>query len=435
MISRIALFSFALLAFSGVVHADEPKPVESLPALVETALANNPEVKATAAHLQMLENKAEQAGRLEDPMLMLKIQNGVLADPLNFKRDSMTQKVIGISQQLPWYGKRKLRREVAVREALASHLLRQERILEIARMVRETYYQIWFTDKSLEILAKNIRIMDDFITLAETRYSVGQGAQQDIFKAQLERSRMLEMRITLEQQRLGLEIRMNTLLYRPVETRIGSIPEPELANLKQTTVELQGLAEKNRPLLKGMLAQIEKSEAASALGKKEYYPDFTVSFEYMQREPAMGSDGSDMYSLGVTFNLPFQRERRHAMLAESESERTMALAELNDAKNTIKSGIADLLSQMERRRRLVELYKTGIIPQAEQALESAVIGYRVGKIDFLTLLDSRLTLFNNEREYYDSLADHQMKLAQLEALVGTDLATANATADNRHQHK
>jgi outer membrane protein TolC len=131
--------------------------------------------------------------------------------------------------------------------------------------------------------------------------------------------------------------------------------------------------------------------------------------------------GDDMYSLGVTFNLPVQRERRRAMVAESAAEITMANEELNSLKNSINAGISDILAQLEKRRKLVDLYKTGIIPQAEQSLESATIGYRVNKVDFLTLLDNRVTLFNYERELYDSLADYQMKLAQLEAVIGADL--------------
>jgi outer membrane protein TolC len=109
------------------------------------------------------------------------------------------------------------------------------------------------------------------------------------------------------------------------------------------------------------------------------------------------------------------------MIAESGSETTMAAEELNAAKNGIDSSIADLLAQLERRRKLVQLYRNGIIPQARQTLESVTIGYRVNKVDFLTLQDTRITLFNYERELYDSLADYQVKIAQLEALVGKTL--------------
>ena len=244
MKSRIVLLSLIVAGIlpAGFSCAAEIKPVENLTELVNVALANNPEVTASEAHLRMLEYKAQQAGNLEDPMMMLKIQNGVVSDPLNFKRDPMTQKVVGISQLLPWFGKRDLRSDVARHDAEASHLDREERILDIIRGVKETYYQIYFTDKSLEILAKNAHILDDFITIAENRYAVGQGVQQDIFKAQLEKSRLIDMRITLEQQRRSLEIRMNSLLYRPAATPVGAIPDPQITPLSRNEASCR-----NRP--------------------------------------------------------------------------------------------------------------------------------------------------------------------------------------------
>ncbi|GFO69679.1 RND transporter [Geomonas limicola] len=412
----------ALLAAWPVQAADPHTPrTENLNQLIDTALTGNPELKASASRWEMFKSRVKQAGSWEDPMLMLKIQNGIVTDPLNFTRDSMTQKVIGISQQIPYFGKTTLREEVALHEAEAQHFAHAERRLEITRMVKEAYYQIGSVDHELHLLQKNIDIMDTFITLAETKYSVGKGAQQDIFKAQLERSKMLDMKITLEQQRRSQVIALNALLYRPADTPVGEIPEFGIDQEVPKTPELMKLAEENRPALKGLASQILKGRGAEALARKESYPDFNVSFEYMQRQPAMGSDGSDMYSLGVTFNLPVRKERRQAMVAEANSEVTMATEEMNATRNSISSGIAELLSQMERRRSLVDLYKNGIIPQAEQALESATIGYRVNKVDFLTLLDSRVSLYNFEHQYYDSIADFQMKKAQLEALVGGSL--------------
>ena len=414
----------SLLLAVPAAHAETAKPsTENLDQLVQTALDNNPELKSSSARWEMYKSRVKQAGALEDPMLMLKLQNGIVTDPLSFTRDAMTQKVIGISQQLPFAGKRKLKEDIAAAEAESYRWGVEERKLELARMVKEAYYQIYFTDKALSIIDRNIKILDDFITLAQTKYSVGQGAQQDIYKALLERSRMLDMKISLEQQRRSFEVNLNSLLNRPQSTKVGEVADFKLPPFDYTPEQLIAIAEENRPQLKTIRAQIEKGRAGHLLAQKEYYPDFNVSFEYMQRQRAMGSDGSDMYSLGVTFNLPIQRERRQAMLAESSSEVNMAGAELNGVRNEIAGGVNDLLAQMERRKKLIDLYTTGIIPQAEQSLESAVIGYRVNKVDFLTLLDNRVTLFNYEREYYDSMADYQMKLAQLEALVGKELSS------------
>jgi outer membrane protein TolC len=421
MKSFLAIFALFIF-FTSVVHADDSATIEQIPALVNTALANNPELKSTQARWRMYVGKARQAGSLDDPMFMFKLQSMLANEPLVFNKDPQSAKVIGISQQLPFWGKRALREEMARYEAESFRWSIEERKLELRRMVTETCYQIYAVDKALEIVAKNIHIITDFTTIAESRYAVGQGAQQDIFKAGLERSKMLDMQITLQQQRKSLAANLNYLLYRPAGTAVGTMPDFELPRLDPAPQELRETAHEKRPQVRNLIMQANKGMAGHRLARKEFYPDFNVSFEYMFREASMNDPGNNMFSLGVTFNLPFQQERRQAMLAESSSETDMAMEELNGLKNSIDYAINDSLAQMERRRRLVELYSGGIIPQAEQSLESALIGYRVGKVDFLTLLDGRVTLFNYEKELYESKAEYMMKLAQLEATIGADLA-------------
>jgi outer membrane protein TolC len=132
-----------------------------------------------------------------------------------------------------------------------------------------------------------------------------------------------------------------------------------------------------------------------------------------------------MYGAGVTFNLPVQRERRHAMIAEAESETRMAQEELNMLHNEIRFGIADALARLEGSRKLAGLYRTVIIPQAEGALESATSAYRFGRADFMNVLDSEMKLFEYRRDYHQMVADHQMALAELEGVVGVELHLHN----------
>lgn len=427
-LSNTMITAIAVIAFSAAsVGAEEAKPPENLPQLVATALTANPELKSSQAKWQMFVNKAKQASSLEDPMFMFKLQNLVAREPFSFGgSDPQTAKVIGISQQLPFWGKRAIKQEIANHEAESYKWSIEERKLELTRMVKENYYQIWAVDKFLGIVDKNIRLLTDFVTIAETKYSVGQGAQQDIFKANLEKSKMLDMQITLQQQRKSLEANLNYLLYRPATAVVGTIADFNLPQVGQPADQLKETAFEKRPQIKSLASLVNKGQASHRLAQKEFYPDFNVSFEYMFREKVdtdmIKDPGYNMFTLGVTFNLPFQQERRKAMLAESTSETGMATEELNALKNTISYNVNDALIQLERRKKLIELYKGGIIPQAEQSLESAVISYRVSKVDFLTLLDGRMSLFNYEKELYESQAEYMMKLAQLEATVGTELA-------------
>ena len=421
---RAILLLCAVLLLPASARAGDSSAARlTLPEILAQALADNPELKADAARWETFVQQARQAGSLDDPMLMLRAQNLLVRDPLAFDRDTTSARVIGISQAVPFFGKRDLKREAALQNAEEARWELEERKLELARMVKESWYRLLYIDRSLEIVEKNIAILDDLTRFSETLYGVGQGLQQDVLKAQVERSKMEEERISLRQKRRSLEASLNGLRFRPADLPIVPAAPLALTPLAMDAKALEDLAVRSRPLLKELAARERKGVARERLAKKEFYPDFTFSLEYMQRDPAMGEEGYDMYTAGVTFNLPVQRERRHAMVAEAGSEIRMARAESDTARNRIRQGIADALAQMERSRRLAELYREGIIPQADQALASATAAYRVGKVDFMNVLDSQMALFNFERDYVEAVAEHQRQLAVLEAVVGAELPT------------
>lgn len=392
---------------------------EDLAALLDEALANNPEILASQARWETLLNRARQAGTLDDPMLMLRAQNVLVREPLAFDRDNMSSKVIGVSQMLPFYGKRQLLRESAGLAAEASRWLIEERRLELQGMIKETWAQLYFVDRSLALTERTISVLDDLTRITEARYAVGEGLQQDVLKAQLERSRMEEMRIVLQQRRRSLEAVLNTLAYRPAGNVIAPVHELAMVTATLDAAALERAAEQRRPMLMSLDAQIDKARTGRLLADKAFFPDFTLSLEYMQREAtSMGGEGDDMFSFGVTFNLPVQRERRHAMVAEAEAEARMARQELAMARNQIRLGIAEGLARLERSGKLASLYRDGIVPQASQSLAASMAAYRVGKADFMNVLDGQMRLFEVERQYYDAVAEQQVQLARLESLIG-----------------
>ncbi|HSO08810.1 MAG TPA: TolC family protein, partial [Desulfoprunum sp.] len=290
--------------------------------------------------------------------------------------------------------------------------------------VKETWYRISAADRAIDVVGKNIAALDDLVRFAETMYGVGQGQQQEVLRAQLQRSKMEEMRIDLQQKQRSLTATLNSLLYRPVEVPLPAPPPLVIEAVAVTQAELEQLADAHRPALKALAARIDKANIGRDLAEKEFLPDFTFSLEYMVLEEAMGSEGDDMYTASVSFNLPVQRARRHAMVAEAGAEGRMVLAERNVLRNQIRQAVADGLAALDRTRRLAELYDQGLIPQATAALEATLASYRVGKTDFMKVLDSRMSLFDLEREYHDAVAENRMQLAVLEALVGTPLPRA-----------
>jgi outer membrane protein TolC len=428
--ARFVLMFLALLVPRLAGGEEKPSASAELQAFVTTALLNNPELKSSESRWRMFASKARQTGSLEDPMLMIKAQNMPVREPFVFNKDSQSAKVVGISQQIPFWGKRGLREKMAMSEAESYRWAYEERKLELARMVKESCYQLWETDREIDAVDKSLQLMNDLVQWTEVKYRVGQSMQQDVHKAGLEKSKMIEMKIALRQQRKSLEAKLNYLLYRPLATPVERMSGFTLPKLIRSADELNRVALEHRPQLRSLGSLVEKGEAGRRLARKEFYPDFNLSLEYMIRQPVtgdMGTDaGDDMFSAGVTFNLPVWREKRQAMVAESMAETAMSTDELNALKNSVALTIYQDVADLERLAGTVDLYKNSMIPQAERSVEASLIAYRVSKADFGMVLDSKIALWNYQRELYRMEADYLMKMAELEATTGIDLTNAAA---------
>lgn len=420
---RMALLVGTLLVMTQLSLLADELPTSEVEMLVAEALAHNPEILASSAKWQMLVAKSQQAGALDDPMLMLKIQNGMISDPFAFDKDRTTSKVIGISQMVPFAGKRNLIRDGAKQEAISAEWDVAERKIALRRMVLEAWAKLALVENSLRLVNENIALLDSLNRLAETSYGSGMARQNDVLRSQIERSRMEEMRIGLQQQQKSLAAMFAALLHRPIE-----IPPPDangvIVPVQLSAAELESLALRSRPELLARSARLEQAHIGERLAKRESYPDFTFSFEYMQRDAFSGNPGSmgeDMYSAAVSFNLPVQLAKRRAMVAETEAQGRMAEDEIEGLRHEIRRGISDTLARLEASAAMAKLYDEGIVPQAEFATDSLLASYRVGKGELMTVLDSRMKLFSLRQQYYEFVAENQMQRAELEALIGARL--------------
>ncbi len=389
--------------------------------LIQEALAVNPEIRAEGKRWDAARERPPQEGSLDDPMLNFEIEN-LPTHSFGFTQEDMTMKKLSVSQAFPYFGKLGLRSEVAQREANAIGLAYRDKRNEIVRRVKEVFYELYVIERSLETVEKNRELLREFVTIAETKYSVGKGIQQDVLKAQVELSKLLDERIRLEQSRQAAGARLNAILNRSPQTPLGRTGEVSKAELPMDLKELQTRALENRPLLKGLQEEIERRKAANSLARKRYFPDLTMSLGYAFREDSALVRRSDFFSAGFSINIPlYFRTKQDRQVAETSALINSAKEQYQATRNEVFSMVKELVADIEKGHKLIDLIETGLIPQARLSLDSAVAGYQVGKVDFLTLLDSRLTLFNFEKEYYRTLGEYQISLARLEWVVGARL--------------
>ena len=314
-------------------------------------------------------------------------------------------------------------KEMAEKEAEAVFTEIQAKTQQIIKDVKAAYYELSHVYRATDVIQRNKEILESFAKIAESRYSVGEGIQQDVIKAHVEVSKMVDELIMLGQKKRALEAKINILLNRPPEARMGKPEEVIFRQFPLIIEELQKMALEMNPTLKGMKKMIEAKENAYALAKKEYYPDFNFRFAYGQRDSTPnGISRMNMLTGMVELNIPiFYKSKQDRKVAEVKADIQVTEAQYRAMKNEIFFMITDMASMIHRVEKQIELYKTGIIPQASLQINSAMSAYRVNKADFMTLLDSQMTLYKYELEYHQALTEYEKNVASLGAAVGRQL--------------
>ncbi|MBW3571865.1 MAG: TolC family protein [Gemmatimonadetes bacterium] len=410
-------------------------------AIVARALAVHPSIHAAEERVRAARARVAPAGTWPDPMLMAGIQNFPLSDP-GFG-DFMTMKMVGVSQTVPHPRRLRLRVEVAEREADAAEARLRAARLELGRRARDAYHELAWLDQALEVLARNQSLLAGFIRVTESRYGVGTGTQAEVLKARVETAALAEQAAVLAEQRRVAQARLNETLDRYSETplppvrmpaRITALAAPASAGAVRFVspalgaraagsplpplLAVEEMAVANSPLLAEHQAMVQAAAARVELARLEVRPDVDVSLQYGQR------DGMpDMVSASVAVPLPVRRGRRQDEgVAEARAELAAAEAARHQARNAVRLEAARLHSELERDRTQLALYVGSIIPQARAALESAAAGFQVGRVELMALLDAQAALFTYETEYHRLLADFARTLAELERVVGKEIA-------------
>lgn len=441
ILALVAGASIALAAGARPLSGQEVAAPADLVALERRARADNPSIRAAGEAVAAARARARAAGILPDPMLGVGIVNALVSDPFSTE-DFMTMRMVQVGQRMPYPGKLDLEREMAGWELAATEAERERVEQEVVASVERAYYELFFLDRSLDIVGDNRELLTDFLSVTEARYGVGTGGQQDVLRAQVEESRLGDEVLSLRERRTSVLAELNALLDLPSGAPVGdpalpeqirraAVPEPGTevrftsAALGSTTGDgpipdletLQRRADKENPMLKTHAARIQAQRAAVELAAKAALPDFDISVGYGQR-----GGREDMVTAMVSVPIPLFKGRKQDALATGERAELASLEAGHHAMiNDVRARVAELHASLLRTRDQLALLRDGIPPQARASLESATAGYPVASVDFLTLIDNQATLFRHELDYWRLLAGFGQDLAELEQLVGGEV--------------
>jgi outer membrane protein, heavy metal efflux system len=385
---RVTAVALAGALAGGQAAAQAPPGLEdaALAGFVQEALANNPDLRAARQLLEAARQRPRQASALPDPVVGLTYTNEGWSPSLGSMPD--TSMGVMVSQDLPFPGKRRLRGQIAAKDADQAEQQLARARLGVVAAVRRAYYGLLQARALLELTREQSGLWQQIEGVTRTRYAVGQGNQQDVLRTQVELTRVGQGLAEQEAEAAVRAAELNRLLGRaaeePFETTaaLDSLPGPpsldgELARLRSLSPELAA----------ARLA-VERAGLAVALARKEYRPDFTVQGGYMNR------GGLDpMWQAAVGVNLPLRRGRRASALAEAEALREAAGSRVTATDLQLRLRTQERLAQLTAARKASELYREGIIPQDRMSVEAAMASYQAGRVPFITVLESLTTLY------------------------------------------
>jgi len=387
--------------------------------LVAAALEHNPELHALDNERRAARHRIAPAGALDDPMLEAGIVN-LPVESWRFDREDMTMKMIGMSQRLPYPGKRELRTQIAAKEAGTADLNYRETMNRVARDVKLGYFDLAYALRSAELVERNRLVLDQFLRLAESRYALGQATQADVLKAQTQLAKLLDEGYRVRRERSTIEAEMARLLGR-AEPIAGLAPTlPEIGQAPLDLAALETLAQERRPQLGVLRSTIERAQTAIELARKDYLPDFDVRLQYGQRDRAPdGMRREDMLSVTVAVSLPVWRTAKlDPKLAEAQAMRDQALSMQRAQTSELRARLRQQVALVEQSQRTLRLYDTSILPQSHLTVEAALSAYRVNRVDMLTLLDNQMAIFGFELNRAQAIASYHKALAEIDFLTG-----------------
>ena len=402
-----------LLSCTLAAQAGPATPGDSLTALLELARAANPDLAAMRLEANAAQERTEMAGALMDPKLTLERMSAVELMP---EARSVRMNRIQLMQDLPWPGKRDLKREVALHATDAAAAQALAAWTELAARIKATYAELDFVFRNEREAQRVYDLMVDLERLALARYTGGLAPQQDVIRAQVEQTAMKSELLMIARERRMLQARMNMLLGRRADEPLAAPgqprPLPDAAGLD--AAQLGARARAGNPGISASDAQVRAARSNNELTLRNRYPDFSVAVR-----------GSEL-SLGklewmVQINLPLQQSSRRAAERESEAMLAAALSRREANANQVDADLAENLAAFEWAQRNEVLIASTLLPQAELSLTSALAGYENGRVDFATLLEAQRQVRQARQRQLRARADAQMRLAEIERLVGEDL--------------
>jgi cobalt-zinc-cadmium efflux system outer membrane protein len=389
--------------------------------LLAFARSQSPDVRAMREEAEAAAQRVGPAGALPDPVLRVELMN--INNYGNDASPSLLPWKVGetkytLMQSLPLWGKRDLKRDAAAADVRQAEARTNATWAELAARIKSAYAEYYRAAVNERLTAEVLGLMSRLEQVAQARYAGGLAAQADAIRAQLEQTAMRSELIMLDSEKRQIRSRLNALLAREAGAPLADPTTLRVVPVLNTT-EASSLAERARsgnPLIQAELARMALAQKSRDLTQRNRYPDITVGVSPSQ----MGSRITT-WGVMVEMNIPLQQQARRGQEREAEAMVAASRSRVEALQLQLVGELAVNLAGLEAARRNETLLNTQLLPQSELGLQSALAAYENGKAEFAMVLEAQRQIRKARQEILKSQVEAQIRLADIERIVGEDL--------------
>ena len=415
---RIPVF-FILCSLSlgslGPVLAAETEQQVTLQDLEQEALRNNPEIKMAEKRTESAEEKRTVASALPDPMIGYMTQN--VGSPFTWSvgEKEMSMQGVVFTQEIPFPGKLSTMGRAAGKMAERERESAREMRLQVLANLRAAYYDYYLAYRSSDILGRTRDLMKDIQRIAETRYATGRGTQQDVLRAQLEVSMLVDRIADEGRKKESQASRIAVLAGRNPLAPLGRPAELPLVPVAKSMDDMAFMAIEHSPMLQGKQRMVEQGREEVSLSKRQFLPDIVVSGGWFTR-----GNLDDVWQASVMLKVPLYFWNTSAKVRAASADLSSTRYDYDAAKLMVLARIRELHAMATTAEHHIDLYRSAIIPQAKMALRSATSNYQVGKTEFMALLDSHSLLLKYQLMEQEELVGLHKTVSMIGEMTGEE---------------
>ncbi|UZJ44387.1 TolC family protein [Marinimicrobium sp. C6131] len=394
---------------------------------VALAVEADPWLAGSKHTQQALNDEATAAASLPDPRVSLMAGNFPV-DSFDINQEAMTQLSVGVTQMFPRGDSLALAKRQKQQLAGQHPLLRIDRRAKVEATASQLWLEAFKAQESIRLIEQDRALFEQLVDAAEASYSsaLGRARQQDVIRAQLELTRLEDRLTMLRQQQQAAQKRLTEWIGAPATVPLAPVlPTQSLSRplsvptIKQASEHTRYEWIRHHPALRALDQRIDATQTGIDLAKQKYKPEWGLSAQYGSRaRDPMGRDRADLFSVGVTFDLPLFTGNRQDKEVSAAVNRTEAIkTEKHLLGRRLMAELETASVQLARLDERQALYTDQLLPQMAEQAEASLSAYNNDDGDFAEAVRARIAELNAKIDALAIAVDRQKTIAQINYLL------------------